>query len=171
MTEPITLRPATTAQDLEAVRTLCWTYRDFLLNASGTDAEIVEAFYPVPKYISLMDRIAEEHARPQGTILLALLGDEPVGCGMTHALDAQTSEIKRVYVTEGARGRGVAAQICTALEDQARADGYTRMVLDTSKNLTDAQRLYARLGYALRGPYQPLPPDVVDALVFFEKPL
>ena len=88
MTQTFTLREATTAEDLSAVRDLCWAYRDFLLNVSGTDADIVNAFYSVSKYTALMDRLAEEHARPQGVILLAEIDGHPVGCGMTHALDA-----------------------------------------------------------------------------------
>ena len=53
-----------------------------------------------------MDRLADEHARPKGIILLARDAQGvPAGCGMSHALDAQTSEIKRVFVTEAARGQ------------------------------------------------------------------
>ena len=87
---------------------------------------------------------------------------------MIHALDAQTSEMKRVFTTDAARGKGVAAQLCTHLIDQARADGFSRMVLDTSKSLTGAQRLYSKLGFTPRGPYQPIPDDVLPDLLFYE---
>jgi GNAT superfamily N-acetyltransferase len=164
----ITLSPAVSAKDLAAVRALCWDYHSFLLNNSDIDHAITETFYPAPKYEALMQGLAQEHARPQGIILLARLGDRAVGCGMTHGLDAQTSEIKRVFVSDAARGKGVAAQLCTALMDQARADGFTRMVLDTSRTLTGAQRLYTKLGFTPRGPYQPMPADVLPDLLFYE---
>ena len=159
---------ATTAEDLAEVRALCWAYHDFLLNNSSTDREITETFYPAVKYAALMGKLAQEHARPNGIILLARLDDQVVGCGMTHALNPQTSEMKRVFVNDVARGKGVAAQLCSALMDQARADGFTRMVLDTSKSLTSAQRLYTRLGFKACGPYQPIPDAVLPALLFYE---
>ncbi|CAN0605899.1 unnamed protein product, partial [Ectocarpus sp. 12 AP-2014] len=86
----------------------------------------------------------------------------------THALNDDTAEIKRVYVSETVRGQGVARQICTQLIDQARADGFAKIVLDTSKSLKAAQALYDRLGFAQRGPYQPIPKDVLPELLFYE---
>ncbi|MGJ8627775.1 MAG: GNAT family N-acetyltransferase [Sulfitobacter sp.] len=171
MAETVIIRPATTAADIAAVVKLCWAYRDFLLNLSDTHREIVEAFYPADKYQTLMEGLETEHARPQGIILLAELDGQPLGCGMTHAIDDQTSEIKRVFVTEAARGQRIADRLCRTLMDQARTDGFSHMVLDTSKTLTGAQRLYERLGFAKCGPYQPIPDHVLPELVFYKKAL
>lgn len=172
MADVITLHEATTAADIAAVRTLCWAYRDFLLSNTDIDREITETFYPVPKYEALMAALTTVHARPGGIILLAKTPDgTPVGCGMTHALDPQTSEIKRVFVTDAARGQGVAAQLCEALVAQAQRDGFPRIVLDTSKSLKAAQRLYLRLGFEPCRPYQPIPPEVLPELVFYERAL
>ncbi len=136
------------------------------------DREITEEFYPTDTYTALMDTLPEIHARPKGIILLARDADgTPLGCGMSYALDAQTSEIKRVFVTDAARGKGVARRLCTALIAQARADGFARIVLDTSKNLHAAQRLYTSLGFSACGPYQPVPDDTLPKLLFFERPL
>lgn len=171
MAETSIIRPATTAADIAAVVELCWAYRDFLFNFSGTHREIVEAFYPQDKYQTLMEALEEEHARPQGMILIAELDGIAVGCGMTHEIDPQTSEIKRVFVTEAARGQRIADRLCRDLMAQARSDGYTRMVLDTSKALISAQRLYERLGFIKRGPYQPIPDHALPHLVFYEAAL
>ena len=165
------IRPATTSSDLAAVRQLCWDYRAFLRDVSDVDAHMTETFYPVPKYTDLMDRLDTIHARPQGIILLAELDGAPVGCGMSHALDPATSEIKRLYVKPQARGHGLARKLVGALEAQATKDGFTRMVLDTSVNLTAARALYARLGFAARGPYQETPASALPHLLFFEKAL
>lgn len=171
MTAPI-LRPATSDADIAAVIDLCWAYRDFLISVSPRDAELTETFYPETKYRQLMDTLATEHARPQGIILLAEdANGTAIGCGMTHSLDDETSEIKRVFVTDAARGKGVARALCSALLIQARSDGFKRVVLDTSKSLTTAQRLYVSLGFQPRGPYQPIPADVLPHLVFYELPL
>lgn len=163
---------AVTPEDIDAVRELCWDYRDFLLNNSDVDRDITETFYPVPKYSALMEALPREHARPSGIILIARdRTGRALGCGMTHAIDDQTSEIKRVFVREAARGQGLAQAICRALMDQARKDGFARVVLDTSRSLRAAQRLYTGLGFSLRGPYQPIPPEVLDELLFYEAAL
>lgn len=162
------IRPATTADDLTAVRSLCWDYRAHLMAVSSIDADITETFYPAPKYTALMDSLQQVHARPRGIILLADHNGTPAACAMSHALDPTTSEVKRLYVAPHARGHGIARALVTALMDQARADGFTRMVLDTSVSLTDARALYARLGFAERGPYQDIPEAVLPHLVFFE---
>ncbi|MFD0552159.1 GNAT family N-acetyltransferase [Streptomyces rectiviolaceus] len=57
------------------------------------------------------------------------------------------AEIKRMYVTPEARGLGLARRILTALEDDARAAGRTRMVLETGAKQPEAIALYTSTGY------------------------
>ena len=45
------------------------------------------------------------------------------------------------------------------------------MVLDTSLSLAAAQKLYTKLGFHPRGPYQTVPDDVLPSLLFYEKAL
>ena len=86
---------ATSEADLAAVRSLCWDYHSFLLHNSDIDRDITQAFYPAAKYEALMQALPQEHARPQGIILLAKLNDTPVGCGMIHACLLYTSPSPR----------------------------------------------------------------------------
>ncbi|UWR27839.1 GNAT family N-acetyltransferase [Sulfitobacter sp. S223] len=167
----ILIRPATSPDDMSAIRQLCWDYRGHLSQVSDIDAQLTETFYPVPKYAALMETLETLHARPQGIILLALLDGETVGCGMSHALFPDTSEIKRLYVAPHARGHGLARQLVSALVDQARADGFSRVVLDTSVNLGPARALYASMGFSDRGPYQDIPAEALPHLLFFEAKL
>ncbi|WP_300055460.1 GNAT family N-acetyltransferase [uncultured Roseobacter sp.] len=164
----VRIRAATTAADLEAVRGLCWDYRAYLTGFSPELRPLMETFYPEAGYTALMQELAEKHARPRGIILLAELDGRPVGCGMTHPLNDQDAEIKRVFVRAEARGSGAGQALSQALVDQARADGYDRVLLDTSAAFTGAQRLYERLGFQARGPYAELPPGTADKLVFYE---
>ncbi|MFK7837797.1 MAG: GNAT family N-acetyltransferase [Sulfitobacter sp.] len=172
MSSDIVLAAATSPNEVDEVRALCWAYRDFLLTNSDVDRDITETFYPEDIYRDLMDRLPVLHARPKGIMLLARdASGQTVGCGMTQALDADTAEIKRVFVTDKARGKGVAAELCQALMTQAQADGFKRIVLDTSKELKAAQRLYTRLGFQARGPYQPIPQGILPVLMFYERRL
>ncbi|MFE4175744.1 GNAT family N-acetyltransferase [Streptomyces sp. NPDC056909] len=57
------------------------------------------------------------------------------------------AEIKRMYVIPEARGRGLARLVLAALEDDARAAGRTRMVLETGTKQPEAISLYTSSGY------------------------
>ncbi|MEE1766413.1 GNAT family N-acetyltransferase [Streptomyces sp. SP18BB07] len=92
-------------------------------------------------------------APPNGLLLLAQYGGEPVGTAGVRLADATTAELKRVYLRPQARGRGGAALLVTAAEDAARALGAERVVLDTRGDLVEARALYARLGYVESAPH------------------
>lgn len=149
--------------------TLCWAYRAFLMTLSARDREIIDVFYAKDRYARLMDDLPRLHSPPTGAMVLARGTDSTaLACGMTHALDPETAEIKRVFVQPEGRGQGIARALCQALIDTARAQGFDRVVLDTSLSLTAAQALYLELGFVERGPYQPVPEDVRPHMKFFE---
>jgi GNAT superfamily N-acetyltransferase len=102
--------------------------------------------------------------------------DHPGGAALR---DAQRAEVRDVYYPEledsepgphptaddilvfyvafdGDRGSGVSSLILTTLEDDARARGWNRLVLETGDTMLPAQRFYTRHGYTpipLFGPY------------------
>src|SRR6059058_1721605 len=49
----------------------------------------------------------DEVADGQGAFLIASSGGRPVGCGAVRRIEARTGEIKRMYVSPDARGRGI----------------------------------------------------------------
>src|SRR5690606_36548283 len=59
------------------------------------------------------------------------------------------AEIKRMYVVPEARGRGYARRILAELEDDARAAGRVRMVLETGTKQPESIELYESSGYEL----------------------
>jgi GNAT superfamily N-acetyltransferase len=92
---------------------------------------------------------AQDFAPPRGYFVVAYIGDEPVGCGGWRTLGADPSagEIKRMYTVPPHRGRGVARAILTALENNARGAGRSRLVLETGLEQPEAIALYERCGY------------------------
>ncbi|WP_298835582.1 GNAT family N-acetyltransferase [uncultured Roseobacter sp.] len=164
----VIVRQAETPADLDAVRDLCWEYRDYLLNYSDEVRAAVAVTYGEQAYAALMDQLAAKHARPKGIILIAEKDGEAVGCGMYHPLNDEDAEIKRVFMRKTARGTGAGQKISQCLVDQARSDGYRRILLDTSRQFVHAQRLYEKLGFVSRGPYSELPPEYVKLLAFYE---
>ncbi|MER6128206.1 GNAT family N-acetyltransferase [Streptomyces sp. NPDC001795] len=80
--------------------------------------------------------------------------DRPVATGGWRTQDENDegyrngdAEIKRMFVIEEMRGRGLARRILAALEEDARVAGRTRMVLETGSKQPEAVALYTSSGY------------------------
>lgn len=91
---------------------------------------------------------------PHGAMLLAVAGEEPLGCGGILTLEPGVGEIKRMYVRPAARGRGLGAALLRALLSQAAAMTLGRVRLDTAPELLEAQALYRRFGFLPIPPYR-----------------
>ena len=89
-----------------------------------------------------------EFAPPDGAFLIAWLDGRPVGCGAVRALDADTAEIKRMWVDPAVRGLGVGRSLLAALESAAAGLERRTVRLDTAAYLTEALPLYQSAGYA-----------------------
>jgi GNAT superfamily N-acetyltransferase len=81
-------------------------------------------------------------------VVVAYLGNEPVGCGAFKPFDADVVEIKRMFVQPAHRGQGVAQAVLAELEKWAGELGYGSGVLETGKRQPEAIWLYERSGYA-----------------------
>jgi GNAT superfamily N-acetyltransferase len=71
----------------------------------------------------------------------------PVACGGMRPLGAGVAEIKRMFVTAAARGRGHGRALLAELEQCARDAGYDRVRLYTTEVLQEARALYDDAGY------------------------
>jgi GNAT superfamily N-acetyltransferase len=88
-----------------------------------------------------------EFAPPRGRFIVGYLDTEPVAMGGIRLLDADTVEIKRMYVDTAFRGRGFARIILRRLEELASEIGASRVVLETGLRQPEAMALYASSGY------------------------
>ncbi|MER5954391.1 GNAT family N-acetyltransferase [Streptomyces sp. NPDC001893] len=132
-----------------------------------------------PDAIKLNDRVQLEYAErygddgdvtpldptmfdaPRGLYLIAYDdGGTPLATGGWRTQDRNDegysdgdAELKRMYVTPEARGLGLARRILAALEDDARAAGRSRMVLETGLKQPEAIALYGSSGYTPCGKF------------------
>ena len=65
------------------------------------------------------------------------------------AFDADTAEIKRMYVKKQNRGKRYASFILIELEKWAKELSFQKCILETGINQKEAIRLYKRNGYTL----------------------
>ncbi|CAO3420630.1 GNAT family N-acetyltransferase [Azospirillum doebereinerae] len=90
---------------------------------------------------------------PDVRFFVARKGGHPVGCAALR-IDAEGyGEVKRMYVLPTVRGAGIAARLLARVEEQARAEGLTALLLETGPLQTEAVALYREAGFTERGPY------------------
>jgi putative acetyltransferase len=83
----------------------------------------------------------------RGGCFVLWMGAEPVGCGALRMLDADTGELKRMFVRPAWRGRGLSRRMLRHLEAEARRCGARRLVLETGTRLTASVALYESEGF------------------------
>lgn len=82
-------------------------------------------------------------------VVVAYENEMAVGCGAFKEYETKKSEIKRMYVREENRGRGIAGKILKELETWAKDSGFSECVLETGFNQPEAIRLYQKSGYEI----------------------
>lgn len=81
------------------------------------------------------------------TIVLAYADENPAGCGCFKKFDENSVEVKRMYVADGHRGKGIGTAILNELERWATELGQTATVLELGNNQPEAILLYKKQGY------------------------
>ena len=130
------IRPATSKQELAQVRELFEEYARELgvdLCFQGFAAELAE--------------LPGAYAPPEGGLLIAMEGEEAVGCVALRSLGNGVCEMKRLFVRRAFRGRGLGKLLAEKIIIEAKSAGYHTMKLDTLPALAAATRLYVDLGF------------------------
>ena len=77
-------------------------------------------------------------------VVVAFQNEQAIGCGAFRKFDANTVEIKRMYVKVTYRGSGVANTVLSSLEEWASEEGFTKCVLETGNRQIDAIKFYKK---------------------------
>ena len=85
---------------------------------------------------------------PRGRLLIDRQDGVVTGMVGLKPVDEQTGEIKRMIVDPAYRGLGIARALLSRVVEDARAEGYRILRLETADFMTGAQSLYRSVGFA-----------------------
>jgi ribosomal protein S18 acetylase RimI-like enzyme len=88
-----------------------------------------------------------ELTAPQGALIVASLHGNPIGCVALKFHGESPCELKRMWVSQSARGLGLGRRLLEEAEKHARQQGVRVVRLETNRTLVEAIGLYRRSGY------------------------
>lgn len=80
-------------------------------------------------------------------VVVAFYDDVAVGCGAIKEFDSNTMEVKRMFVKDEFRSKGIATKILIDLESWTKELGYTKCILETGLAQPEAIQLYKKNNY------------------------
>ncbi len=103
------------------------------------------------------------------TVIVLYVNNQPAASGCFKKYNADTVEIKRMFVVKEHRGKGLSKNILTALENWATEEGFENAILETSIHFIPATTLYKNAGYKIIPNYDQY--EGLEESVCMKKPL
>jgi putative acetyltransferase len=101
------------------------------------------------------------YAEPEGRLLIAVAEGTVAGCAALRKSEPNIGEMKRLYVRPPFRGRGLGGELARKVIEDARAEGYRSLRLDTLPHMEQAIRIYREFGFREIQPYSDNPPGAI----------
>lgn len=140
-------------------------------HTDGTNKDFVELCHELDAYLN--DIVGGEENRaeyiPYNSLddihdaFVVYNGAQAVGCASIKRYDDESAEVKRVFIREEYRGQGISKKLMELLEQTAREQGYSSLLLESGEILVEAMALYRKIGFKVipnYGPYVDMPESV-----------
>ncbi len=126
-----------------------------LVRTNSTNKDFIKLVKDLDSFLAVTD--GEDHAfynqfNQLDTIkhVLVIYSNKiPVACGAIKQFDTTTVEIKRMFTSQQARGKGLASKVLLELEKWASELNYKRCVLETGIRQIEAIGLYKKNMYVI----------------------
>jgi GNAT superfamily N-acetyltransferase len=138
---------ASSSSDFQDFAVLVRQYLEWCRQRYADDVWFVESAVGHQSLEAELASLEVKFSPPHGKVLLYKEASVVGGACAYRVLPDGTCEMKRFFVTDAFRGRGVGRQLCAAIIELARKDGFGLMRLDTAKRFTEAQAMYAAFGF------------------------
>jgi putative acetyltransferase len=130
------------------------------------DQTLAAACRPEERHGVPLDALFQRHIR----FFLARLDGAAVGCGDV-AFFPDFAEVKRMYVSDAVRRRGVAQAVLERLEAEARAAGVAVLRLKRESTRPRRSGRMSRPGFSAVRHSENMPPPATGTSAFYEKRL
>ena len=130
------IHEVTTDAEIAQVRALVRAHGDARSTTPGVEYVYADA-----------EGLPGPYVPPLGGLWLAVAEGSGVGCVALRPIDERTAEVKRMFVDQRWRGRGVGRTLLGALVDGARIRRYDILRLGTLHDMHAAQSLYHSFGF------------------------
>lgn len=164
----ITITQATTDEHIRQVQVLFAEYFEFLRTDVDNYLDDLESVTPLSGYTEEMATLPGRYAPPDGRLLLAQVDGKAAGCVGLYKFCDGVAEPKRLWARPQYRGMKIGRRLVESLIEEARQIGYTSILLSTADKLTEAQSLYASLGWQLTEPYFDGPEEMMAHEIFMK---
>jgi len=115
-----------------------------------------------------LETLPGKYERPQGAIIVAEAGGALCGCVALRKIGDGVCEMKRLFVKDAYKGRGIGKELVSRIIEEGRAKGYRAMRLDTLSTMKSALKLYGAFGFRETEAYVYNP---IKGAVYLEKSL
>lgn len=115
---------------------------DFNSLVEKLNKDLLSRYGELQNYYSQFNKIENNP-----NVVIAYIGYQAVGCGCFKKFENDSVEIKRMFVSEDARGKGAGTAILNELEKWAAELGYASTVLEMGNLQPAAAHLYSNHGY------------------------
>jgi ribosomal protein S18 acetylase RimI-like enzyme len=144
-----------------------------------TEIEIIKAKELIIEYIKWLNQdlsfqniddelmnFPQKYKEPDGAFIIAKDNDNIVGCVGLKKLDESICEMKRLFVNDKYKGKGIGKKLVEIIIEEAKNKSYEKMRLDTLRTMKNALKIYYKNNFYEIEPYYDNPNNDV---VYIEK--
>lgn len=146
----------------EEIKALFQEYTDMLIECDKDFKEYLNK----QNYDDELEHLESKYGLPYGRLYLAFCDNKLAGCIGLRKIDAESCEMKRLYVKPNFRGNNIGKILVKQIIEDAKAIGYKHILLDTFPFLETAIKLYKKLGFYEIPSYNNSPMDNLIYLKF-----
>jgi ribosomal protein S18 acetylase RimI-like enzyme len=144
-----------------------------------TKEEVIKAKELIIEYIKWLDQdlsfqniddelinFPQKYKEPDGAFIIAKYNDNIIGCVGLKKLDENICEMKRLFVNDEYKGKGIGKKLVEIIIEEAKIRNYKKMRLDTLRTMKNALKIYYKNNFYEIKPYYDNPNN--DA-IYIEK--
>jgi ribosomal protein S18 acetylase RimI-like enzyme len=115
-----------------------------------------------------LENFPNKYKEPFGTFIIAKDNENVIGCVGLKDLDSNICEMKRLYVSDAYKGKGIGKKLTEKIIEEAKIKNYEKMRLDTLNTMETALDIYYKNGFYKIESYYNNP---YDGVIYLEKTL